>query len=230
MTFVVSNLYGRLDKFEKLINKINLKDSDNLYILGNIVDFGEQSIELVNDLATRYNVYSVLGEHDYKAYLLLSEFDRILREGGAPSISFSKEMIAWAQNGGQATLEAFQKADVDSKEGFLDYLSDIPVFEEISLKNGKEFVLTCRGIDNFDKNIDLYDYELDDFMNGYLDIEKTYFSDKTMVVGYLDYEHTPTGRAGKINAKNNNIALACDMSENDDIVCLCLETNDEYYV
>ena len=230
MTFVVSNLYGRLDKFERLVNKINLKDSDVLYVLGNIVDFGEQSIELVNDLSTRYNVYSVLGEHDYKAYLLLSEFDRILREGGAPSLSFSKEMIAWAQNGGQATLEAFQKADADSREGFLDYLSDLPVFEEVTLKNGKEFVLTCRGIDNFDKNTDLYDYDLDDFMNGYLDIEKTYFADKNMVVGYLDYEHTPAGRAGKINAKNNNIALACDMSENDDVVCICLETNDEYYV
>ena len=230
MTFVVSNLYGRLDKFEKLVNKINLKDSDVLYVLGNIVDFGEQSIELVNDLGARYNVYTVLGEHDYKAYLLLSEFDRILREGGAPSVSFSKEMIAWAQNGGQATLEAFQKADSDDKECFLDYLSDLPVFEEATLKNGKEFVLTCRGIDNFDKNTDLYDYELDDFMNGYLDIEKTYFADKTMVVGYLDYEHTPAGRAGKINAKNNNIALACDMSENDDVVCVCLETNDEYYV
>ncbi len=230
MTFVVSNLYGRLDKFEKLINKINLKESDTLYILGNIVDYGEQSIELVNDISTRYNVYSVLGEHDYKAYLLLSEFDRILKEGGAPSMSFTKEMIAWSQNGGQATLEAFQKADADSKEGFLDYLSDLPVFEEATLKNGKEFVLTCRGIDNFNKNTDLYDYELDDFMNGYLDIEKTYFADKTMVVGYLDYEHTPAGRAGKVTAKNNNIALACDMSENDDVVCICLETNDEYYV
>ena len=230
MTFVVSNLYGRFDKFEKLINKINLKESDTLYILGNIVDYGEQSIELVNDISTRYNVYSVLGEHDYKAYLLLSEFDRILKEGGAPSISFTKEMIAWSQNGGQATLEAFQKADADSKEGFLDYLSDLPVFEETTLKNGKEFVLTCRGIDNFNKNTDLYDYELDDFMNGYLDIEKTYYNNKTLIVGYLDYEHTPTGRAGKVTAKNNNIALACDMSENDDVVCVCLETNDEYYV
>jgi serine/threonine protein phosphatase 1 len=230
MTFVVSNLYGRLDKFEKLINKINLKESDTLYILGNIVDYGEQSIELVNDVSTRYNVYSVLGEHDYKAYLLLSEFDRILKEGGAPSISFTKEMIAWSQNGGQATLEAFQKADADSKEGFLDYLSDLPVFEETTLKNGKEFVLTCRGIDNFNKNTDLYDYELDDFMNGYLDIEKTYYNNKTLIVGYLDYEHTPAGRAGKVTAKNNNIALACDMSENDDVVCVCLETNDEYYV
>ena len=230
MTFVVSNLYGRLDKFEKLIKKINLKDTDTLYVLGNIVDYGEQSIELVNDLSTRYNVYSVLGEHDYKAYLLLSEFDRILKEGAAPSVSFTKEMIAWSQDGGQATLEAFQKADADSKEGFLDYLSDLPVFEEAILKNGKEFVLTCRGIDNFNKNTDLYDYELDDFMNGYLDIEKTYYNNKTLIVGYLDYEHTPAGRAGKVTAKNNNIALACDMSENDDVVCVCLETNDESYV
>ena len=230
MTYVVANLYGRLNKYEKLIKKINLKESDNLYILGNIVDYGEQSIELINELSTQYNVYSVLGEHDYKAYLLLSEFDRIIKEGGAPSVSFSKEMIEWAQNGGQATLEAFKNADVDSKEGFLDYLSDLPVFEEAIIKNGKEFVLTCRGIDNFDKDADLYDYELDDFMNGYLDIEKTYYDNKIMVVGYLDYEHTPAGRAGKISAKNNNIALACDMSENDEVVCLCLETNDEYYV
>ena len=230
MTFVVSNLYGRLDKFEKLIKKINFKDSDTLYILGNIVDYGEESIELVNDLSSRYNVYSVLGEHDYKAYLLLSEFDRMLKEGGVPSASFSRDMISWAQNGGQATLEAFKNADADSKEGFLDYLSDLPVFEEVTLKNGKDFVLTCRGIDNFDKETDLYDYELDDFMNGYLEIEKTYFSDRIMVVGYLDYEHTPAGRAGKVTAKNNNVALACDMSENDDVVCICLETNDEYYV
>lgn len=229
MTFVASNLYGRLDKYEKLVKKINLKESDVLYILGNIVDFGEESVALVNELSAQYNVYTVLGEHDYKAYLLLSEFERMLKEGSAPSDNFSKEMIAWAQNGGQVTLEAFKNADADEKEGFLEYLSDLPVFEEVSV-GGKEFVLTCRGIADFDASKDLYDYELDCFMDGYLDIEKTYFDDRIMVVGYLDYEHTPAGRAGKINAKNNNIALACDMSENDCVLCVCLETNDEYYV
>ena len=229
MTYAVSNLYGRLEKFEKLTKKINFKDRDVMYILGNIVDFGEDSVSLVNELSTRYNVYCVLGEHDYKAYVLLSEFDRILKNGQAPSADFSLNMIEWAQNGGQATLEAFKDADSDEKEGFLEFLSDLPVFEEANIC-GKDFILTCRGVSNFDPNGDLYDYELDSFINGHLDIDKTYYDDKTMVVGYLDYEHTPAGQGGKLLAKNGNIALACDMSENDDVVCVCLETNDVYYV
>jgi serine/threonine protein phosphatase 1 len=49
MTYVVSNLYGRFDKYEKLIQKINLKENDILYILGNIVDFGEDSIKRVEE-------------------------------------------------------------------------------------------------------------------------------------------------------------------------------------
>ena len=45
MTYVVSNLYGRLDKYEKLIKKINLKERDVLYVLGNIVA-SENKVEL----------------------------------------------------------------------------------------------------------------------------------------------------------------------------------------
>ena len=45
-----------------------------------------------------------------------------------------------------------------------------------------------------------------------------------------DFIVYPMHGAGKINAKGTNIALACDMSESDEVVCICLETNDEYYV
>ncbi|MGM9631467.1 MAG: metallophosphoesterase [Eubacteriales bacterium] len=229
MTYVVSNLYGRLDRFENLLKKINFRERDVMYVLGNIVDYGEQSVELVNELSARYNIYSVLGEHDYKAYLLLSEFDRIVREGGAPSASFSKDLVEWTQNGGQPTLEAFKDADADSKEGFLDYLADLPVFEEVDL-NGKQFVLTCRGIDGFMRDTDIYDYDLEAFIEGDFDVNTTYFEDRQMVVGYLDYGNTPEGFAGKVIVKNNNIALACDISENDAVVCYCLESGDTYYV
>ena len=68
MTYVVSNLFGRLERFNKLLDKISFGENDIMYVLGNIVDYGEESVELVTDLSMRYNVYSVLGEHDYKAY------------------------------------------------------------------------------------------------------------------------------------------------------------------
>lgn len=229
MTYVVSNLYGRYDKFEKILKKVSFKDRDVLYILGNIVDHGSDSIKLVNDISTRLNVYSVLGEHDYKAFMLLSEFERILKGGGVPTESFSKDMIAWAADGGQITLEAFKDAEPDEQEGFLDYLSDLPVFEEASVGD-KEYILTCRGVRDFEEDKDLFDYDLDCFVEGYMDMDKTYYKDKIMVVGYLDYEHTPAGCSGKVISKNNNIALACDMSVNDDAICFCLENGEVYYV
>lgn len=229
MTYVVSNLFGRLERFGKLLDKISFGESDIMYVLGNIVDFGEESVELVTDLSMRYNVYSVLGEHDYKAYKLLSEFDRILKAKSAPSPEFSSAMIEWSANGGMATLEAFKEADEDTKEGFLEYLSELPVFEEAEVK-GREFVLVSGGINNFSSKRDLEDYELEDFIGLTFDLDKTYYKSKSIIVGYLGYEFTPAGRAGKINAKDGNVALACDMSENDEIVCLCLENGREYYV
>ncbi len=231
MTYVVANLYGKHESFEKLLKKIHFKDTDVMYVLGNIVDFGGEPMELVNDLSTRYNVYSILGEHDYRAYLLLSEFDRMIKEGGAPSASFQSELIEWVQNGGAPTLEGFKSADADTKEGFLEYLSELPVFEEADIR-GKQFVLTCRGINDFDADTDVYDYELESFIyeESDFDVNTTYYKDKTMVVGYLDYGNTPDGLSGKIIKKNNNIAVCCDMSETDAIVCYCLETGDEYYV
>lgn len=229
MTYAVANLYGRLDRFNKLLERISFGDNDVMYILGNIVDYGEQSLELINDISVRYNVYSVLGEHDYKAYMLLSEFDKMLRGGGAPTPEFSRDMIAWSQMGGMATLEAFKGADKDTREGFLEYLSELPVFEEAEV-SGKEYVLISSGINDFDPEKDLLDYSLEDVVGAGFDMDKEYFEDRTTVVGYLDYGHTPAGASGKICKKGSNIALACDVSENDEIACLCLENGREYYV
>ena len=229
MTYLVSNIFGRMERFNKLLGKISFKDSDVMYVLGNIVDYGEESVELVTDLSMRYNVYSILGSHDYDAYMLISEFDRIIKNGGAPSVEFSAKMIEWSKKGGMATLEAFKGADEDTKEGFLEYLSELPVFEEIEVR-GKEYVLVSEGISGFDPEKDLYDYELDDLIGASVDMDKTYYADKTLVAGYLDYEHMKGAQNGRISRRGNNIALACDMSENDDVVCVCLETNDIYYV
>ena len=94
MTYVVSNLHGCYQKFRELLTKLRFKDTDVLYVLGDIVDYGEEPMELIADLSMRYNVYPIVGEHDYRAARMLTGFDRMLREGGTPDPEYIAEMTA----------------------------------------------------------------------------------------------------------------------------------------
>ena len=71
MTYVVSDIHGCFNKFKKLLKEIRFTDDDVMYVLGDIVDYGEEPIELLCDLSMRYNVIPILGDCDYKAYRLL---------------------------------------------------------------------------------------------------------------------------------------------------------------
>ena len=47
MTYVMSDLHGQYEKYRKLLDKIAFSDGDELYILGDVVDRGPQSAELL---------------------------------------------------------------------------------------------------------------------------------------------------------------------------------------
>ena len=65
MTYVISDIHGNYKKFLDLLEQINFKDEDILYLLGDLVDYGEESMELIEDVSLRLNVYPIAGEHDF---------------------------------------------------------------------------------------------------------------------------------------------------------------------
>ena len=156
MTYLVSDLHGCYDKFQKLLKEINFSDNDVMYVLGDIVDYGEEPMELLCDISMRYNVISLVGDHDLKALRMLTELDKMLK-GASPDPEVIGEMTAWIADGGQPTLEGFKRLDDDMKEGVLDYLSDLSLYEEVSVK-GQKYLLVHAGIADFDPDTDLEDY------------------------------------------------------------------------
>lgn len=44
-TYVISDIHGMYNKFIELLNKIKLKDTDTLYILGDVLDRGPDPIK-----------------------------------------------------------------------------------------------------------------------------------------------------------------------------------------
>ena len=224
MTYVMSDLFGNYEKFKEMLDKISLGEDDRLYILGNTVDFGEGSIELLNDLSMRPNVYPIAGEHDYLAARMLSGFDKMLKDGGTPDAGYISEMTAWVQkNGGQPTLEGFRALDAEGREGILDYLEEMTLFEEVDTDRDS-YLLVHAGIADYDEDTDLDEYSPEDFFTVPPDPRKRTVADRVLVVG-----HTAT-KSGRIEYGNGSIFINCGVKDGGALACLCLENGKELYV
>lgn len=217
MTYVISDINGNYQKFKELMDNVLINDSDTLYILGDTVDFGDEPMELVEDISMRSNVYAVAGAHDYLAARMLYGFDKMLKGGGTPDASYISEMTEWVANGGQTTLDGFRALDADAREGVLDYLTEMTLYEETVIK-GKTYILMSRGIANYDADTDLEDYEPEDFFAD--DAEAPQMEDAIVVVG------GEVTKSGKIERDGNVIRINCGAK----LACLCLENGKEFYV
>lgn len=221
MTYVVANLHGEYERFQRLLQEIRFGENDILYVLGDCTDYGEQTAELLTDLSMRANVYPIAGEHDFRALRMLAGFSKMLETGAAPDAEFAAEMTAWAADGGKATLDGFRALDADMREGLLDYLSEFALYEEVHA-GGKDYVLVHAGIADFDPDTALDDYEPEDFFVA-AEQGETFFDDRILVVG-----HAPT-ESGRIERDGNVIRVDCGVANGGKLGCLCLETGEEFY-
>ena len=222
MTYVMSDIHGNYQQFLSILDQISFGDSDTLYIVGDLLDYGEEAMELIEDISLRLNVYCVAGEHDFLAARMLSGFDKMLKSGATPDADYIADMTAWVKDGGQATLEAFRALDNDAREGVLEYLEDLMLYEDITVK-GKRYVLVHAGIADYEADSDLEDYLPEDFFSEPLDASYALMDDATVVVG-----HVPTG-SGKIERGEGSIFLDCGACEGGKLGCLCLDNGKEFY-
>lgn len=69
-----------------------------------------------------------------------------------------------------------------------------------------------------------------EFIAGEAEYEKQYFDDRILVTG-----HTPTSLinekyAGRIYSKNNHLAIDCGAAFGGRLACVCLDTQDMFYI
>lgn len=224
----MSNIHGNKEKFDLMLKLINFnEEKDWLYILGDTVDYGKYGIDLLLDLSMRPNVYHLLGEHEAKAYRLISEFLKISKSGEALDPEFVSDFRKWtAEEGGMPTFEAFSALKEDMREGILEYFEEMMPWDTVTV-NKREYFLCHAGICGFRADKDLDEYDDEDFYTGPLDFKKTYFKDKTIVVG-----HAPTTEfnKGQIYKTSTVINVDCGCAFDGKLGCLCLDTEREFYL
>lgn len=65
MRYCISDLHGKYELYQKLLNAIRFSEQDTMYICGDIIDKGENSIRLAKYISSSPNMHCILGNHEY---------------------------------------------------------------------------------------------------------------------------------------------------------------------
>ncbi len=224
MTYVMSDLHGCEEKYFAMLEKIGLKESDTLYILGDVIDRGPGGIAILQDMRKRKNVIPFLGNHEDMALpvMRLVAGERPEREIG------SAYRAMWRDNGGEPTHKAFLRLVPEKREEIVAYLKTFRLHEEITVA-GRRFHLSHTLPDR--EQWQTGERNKEDFIWGEPDYELCYDPDLTFITGHTPTAFIDPAFRGRIWQENGHIALDCGaVFDGGRLGCLCLNTMEEFYV
>ncbi len=191
MIYVTSDLHGySLEMFLKLLNGAGFGENDFLFVLGDVIDRGEHSAELLRWMVEQPNVQLILGNHE--AMLLSCDFllEPVTDESLAKLDSEKMNLLStWISNGATPTLTGLRKIlkeEPDVMEGVLDYLRDAPLYDTVDV-GGNKYILVHAGLENYHPSRPLNCYTPDELLWARPTMNTQYFDDAVVIFG-----HTPT--------------------------------------
>lgn len=215
-TYICSDIHGMFKRFKKMLSEINFSENDTLYIIGDVIDRGEQSIELLQYIINNKNIHLILGNHEYG----MIDYYR----GKWHSESWSNH--EWFTYGGKLTRSQFNKLNKIEKKIILDYLENLP--DHIIIGN---YILVHGGF-NYNKNIISLEYALNNSTTEEKIWNRDFFKNDISIENYtVICGHTPTLDFGsdKIIFKNNKILIDCGCVYDGKLACLRLDDLKEFY-
>lgn len=231
-TYVISDIHGEYDMFVRLLDKIGLKETDTLYILGDVLDRGPHPIKVMRRLMEMPNVVPMVGNHELMAMACLDFLCREVTEETAAEVEFgvTEDLSCWLMNGSMTTIDEFYRLDRRMQRRIIEYIREFKTYAELTV-NGEKYLLVHAGLGNFFPGKRMDDYTLDELLWERQDYEVQYFEDQYIVTG-----HTPTQnilgnpKPGFIYRKNRHIAIDCGAHiPGGRLAAVCLESGEEFY-
>lgn len=234
MRYIIADIHGCFEQYQKLLAKIRFSEEDELYVLGDAVDRGPEPIRVLQDMMSRANVIFILGNHDFGMYAFMKKLSVEITEENVDThltAELLRDYQLWLQDGGEITAEQFRRLSSAEKSDMLEYIAEASLYEIIR-HGGKEYRLVHAGISDFAPEKDLEEYSLYQFLEERADYAKRYYPDENV---FLVTGHTPVRMIegwGKpeVYRKNGHIALDCGCVSGGKLAAFCVETEEVAYV
>ena len=171
MYYVISDIHGDYESFDKMLLQIKYSADDYLYILGDIVDKGQDNLRLLQYVQSSANVILLKGNHEY----FLERYLKGLISSGL-----------WDACGGSLTRKEVDILSNEERIKLLKYVESLPIYENVTI-NGEDYFLTHTGYHA--------DYSIINASTGQVDIQESVnLAVKKDYRGYLfsnDLHHIP---------------------------------------
>lgn len=226
MKYVISDIHGMWDKYQNMLKLINFSAEDELYILGDVIDRGEDGIKILQDIRRHTNMHLLMGNHELMAVQTLFAKDEN---------EWNEKMIVWAMNGGEGTYYSLLELPEEEQKELAELLITLPDCMEVEVNEHMFHLVHGFPADTLEKQV---------WTRPELNT-KNPFKDKTLIVG-----HTPVmllhdnpdkyihmlrekGKHVEIEHAEGFIDIDCGCSSGipeERLACLRLQDMKEFYV
>ena len=140
--YVISDIHGEYGKFIKLLDMIDLKDEDTLYILGDVVDRGPHPVKVLLKLMEMPNAVCMVGNHELMAIECLEFMMKDITDSSINELDSNilGNITTWQRNGSQTTINEFRKLDRSTQADVIEFMKEFK-------KSGEDLPLcSCGGL------------------------------------------------------------------------------------
>ncbi|MEH2194310.1 MAG: metallophosphoesterase family protein [Nostoc sp.] len=176
---VIGDVHGHYEGLMTLLEAIAPTSDDQIYFLGDLIDRGPHSSQVVN-FVKRHNYPCLLGNHEQMLLNILTN-----------ERTSSPAMQAWLYSGGQATVASYHEASIP--DDHLDWFKSLPTYLDLG-----DIWLTHAGVDPCRSVTEQTADQLCWIREEFHSIEKPYFPDKLIIVGHTITFTLPGVSPGKL--------------------------------
>ena len=145
MIYIMSDIHGQYAMYQAMLDKLNIQETDTVYILGDVIDRGPDGIKILQDLMKRPNFELFIGNHEW-----------FMLDACAGNGMFYTDWIC-ENNGGKKTIQDYIHLPAAEQDAIINYLkTKTHVVKNLNI-NGHRYILSHAGMHLKGKDIDTKD-------------------------------------------------------------------------
>lgn len=127
MTYCMSDLHGERDRFVRMLEQIHFSPADRLYVIGDVIDRGPDSLELLRQVMGTKNMTLLLGNHEAMCLELL----RMYRFSGP-----KRRKLLW-ESGSSTYRRIVDGCTFHEREAITGFLAALPDHLDLEVEGEK---------------------------------------------------------------------------------------------